>query len=49
MPRGPSAIDYDSPYDTESLVHELGILEAMDAREMRARQEHEGQNVRDGP
>lgn len=32
-------------YDTEHLVHELGALEAMDAHEMRARQEHEGQKT----
>ncbi len=41
-------VEYYS-YDTATLVHELGILEAMDAHEMRARQEHEGQNARNGP
>jgi hypothetical protein len=38
LTRGPSAVAYDSPYDTATLVHELGILEAMDPREMLARE-----------
>jgi hypothetical protein len=46
---GPSGFDYDYPYDTAHLVHELGILKVMDAHEMRARQEHEGRDVRDAP
>jgi hypothetical protein len=33
---------YHHVYDTEDLVREIGILEAMDAHEMRARQEKEG-------
>ena len=36
-------------YDTEDLVHELGILEVTDAHEMRASQDHEGQDARSGP
>jgi hypothetical protein len=40
---------YYYAYDTEDLVHELGILEAMDAHEMRARQEKEGQDSQYGP
>ena len=44
--RGDSQYEY--VYDTEHLVHELGILEAMDAHKLRARQEMEGQDSRYG-
>lgn len=42
---GPAGYDDYYPYDTEHLVHELGILEMMDAHEMRARLEYEEQNA----
>jgi hypothetical protein len=40
---------YHHVYETEDLVREIGILEAMHTHEMRARQEKEGQDSQYGP